>query len=134
MIDHKELERLKKALPEATQAAVDAEEREVKIALKALCLSALDRWPDAAFIELGDSDQGPWATYDTVLNSSGEEIDGGDSWYDGFEYTMHLYDSRAYLLYPFLRDGTEPGHPERFPMRCTVDISKVLDAWRRNEP
>ena len=119
---------LESQLHSATDKSVRAEELEVKIALKLMCLRALILWPNAVHIRLDDDDQGDWATTDGVLDAAGNDLTEDlpyGYWDDGNEYASHLYDNRVYIWKPFLVEGTWGG--ERNPGVGVLDIQKTLD-------
>lgn len=112
------------ALNAATEGSIAAEEKEVKIALKLMCLRAKIVFPGAEFIVLDDSDQGEWATVMDVQDAEGDGLTEG-YWDDGDMYASHLYDSRVDVWKKYLKEDTWGGR--RNPSRGILVIEKVLE-------
>lgn len=108
-------EQLREALSAATQASIDATDREIEAAIKFIAAIVREEIPDAKRVNLEHSDQGDWLTC--------TDIDGEEEpealWDDLSWATSCLYTTRELDEYDAL-------HADGRPYRYYIDIEEAL--------
>lgn len=115
-------------LQAATEAAIEAMERETTVALLLLAQTIHEAAPEARYVVLENSDQGDWKSLFAVLDEGGATINLGDEVDDALcDITTHLYDGRSYLWDQFIDMKLSKG------WRDALDLQRLRAAYKMEE-